>query len=130
MKITLPKKKPAVYDIIPIAGAAVLCIILVISAVSRSGSVYAEVTMDSGVLALDLTDDGTYYFTSGGYQYTVEVSDGDACIVEADCPDKLCVASGKIGKSKSGSIVCVPGSFSITTDDGPETDNEADVIVP
>lgn len=129
MKITLPKKNPALYDTIPIAGAAVLCIILIISAASRSDAVYAEVKMDSGILALDLTDDGIYNFTSGGYQYTVEVSEGDVCVVEADCPDKLCVASGKIGKSKSGAIVCVPGSFSIKTNDS-QIDSEADVLVP
>ncbi len=129
MEIKKPKKKPTGFDIIPIAAVAVFCIVLVSIYSSRSNSYFATVTTDSGVLSLDLTDDGTYYFTSGGYEYTVEVADGTAWVSNSDCPDGTCVSMGKIGKERGSAIVCVPGGFSIVCDGASESGN-ADAVVP
>lgn len=129
MEIKLPKKKPTLYDIVPITVVAVFCIVLVFVYSSRSNSYFATVKTDSGTLSLDLNDSGTYLFTSGGYEYTVEVSDGTACVTNADCPDGVCVSMGKIGKSHGGSIICVPGNFSIVCE-GENSEDSADALVP
>lgn len=43
---------------------------------------------------------------------TVTISDGNICISDAECPDKLCVKSGFL-KSESMPVVCLPNRLVI-----------------
>lgn len=43
---------------------------------------------------------------------TVTISDGNICISEAECPDKICVNSGFL-KSESMPLVCLPNRLVI-----------------
>lgn len=42
---------------------------------------------------------------SNGNHLTVIIDNGEVYVKEADCPDKICVNTGRI---KNGSIVCLP----------------------
>ncbi len=52
-----------------------------------------------------LSEDGVYELVDGGN--ILEISDGRARIVEATCPDELCVKMGWI-RFSGQSIVCLP----------------------
>ena len=48
---------------------------------------------------------------SSGYNL-IKVSEGAISIIEADCPDKICIKSGKI-KNSGEAIACVPHNLII-----------------
>ena len=50
---------------------------------------------------------------SKDYNVTVEFTKDGAEVTSSDCPDKLCVHSGKITRSGQ-SIVCLPAKISVT----------------
>jgi hypothetical protein len=61
----------------------------------------------------EITDD------NGGHN-TVRVERGRICVIDADCPDKICVNQGYISNS-AVPIVCLPHKLSITITDKQET---------
>lgn len=66
--------------------------------------------------------------TEDGYNI-VKIHDHGVEIVEASCPDKVCVHSGFITKP-SESIVCLPNKvhIKITTENNHNYENEEDII--
>ncbi len=58
------------------------------------------------VLALSEDRELTVEAADGG-QNRIEVKDGSVAIVEADCPDKVCVKTGRISEP-GGVIACLP----------------------
>lgn len=48
---------------------------------------------------------------------TVKIENGSVYVSDADCPDKLCVKQGKIGKS-GGTIVCLPNKLTVEVKEG------------
>ena len=86
--------------------------------------------------AVRITVDGTEYGTydldtdriiqveSNGHFNTVEIKDGQVSIIDADCPDRLCIRQGWISRT-SQSIVCLPNKVVIELtgpqDDGPDS---------
>lgn len=50
---------------------------------------------------------------------TCRIRDGQAEMIHADCPDKVCVRSAPIGAS-GGSIVCLPHRVSLTIENARE----------
>ena len=129
MSKVLPKKKLTAADIVIIAAIALLTVLSVILiAVSGKTEVHAIVKTDRETFAVPLGKDIVYTFTSNGYTYTAEVSDGEIFISSANCPDGICANTRAIGK-RSGAIICVPGKMMIKC--GSEGDNNgADVVVP
>lgn len=61
-----------------------------------------------------LTDDGTFPLNGGSN--VLVISDGEAWVSEANCPDRICMGMGKI--SKSGEfIACLPNRLIITVEE-------------
>ena len=58
-----------------------------------------------------LTVDGEYALNGGTNVLVIE--DGEAYLRYADCPDKVCVNTGKI-KYEGQTIVCLPNKIAIT----------------
>ncbi len=56
---------------------------------------------------MNLNEDGMFVINAKGGHNIVNVKNGEIFIVEATCPDKLCVRHGKL-RSKYDSIVCLP----------------------
>lgn len=58
-----------------------------------------------------LTDEGTYSLNGG--TNTLVIEDGSAYLIEADCPDHLCVKQGKI-RGEGQVITCLPNRLTVT----------------
>ena len=54
----------------------------------------------------------------------LEIRDGKADMIDADCPDKLCVEQKAISKNGE-SIVCLPNQVVVTVTTGEQTENDA-----
>ena len=72
------------------------------------------------VEVFSLLENGEYELNDG--TNILCIKDGEAYLIDADCPDQLCVKSGSI--SKNGEVItCLPNRLTITVVGG-ETDVE------
>ena len=129
MKTFLPKRKITPYDAIPLVSVALICLILFAVFSNKPASELAEIKTSAETFTVELSKDNTYSFSSGDFEYTAEVIDGSIYLTEASCPDGTCKAMGKIGKERSGAIICVPGNLIIKTTQK-AVQNDADIIRP
>lgn len=68
----------------------------------------ADVYIDGSLVqTIDMTKDDTYVFDTEKGTNTVTVADGEICVTEADCPDKICVNMGWVSRSGE-TITCLP----------------------
>ena len=110
------------------AFIAISVIILLIITFSRHKGKTAAVYID-GVKekSFDLSENTEYTIeTEEGYNI-LKIEDGTAYLIDADCPDKLCVNEGKISKTGQ-SIVCLPHKVVISIE-GEEDEEGVDVVV-
>jgi hypothetical protein len=79
----------------------------------------AVVTVDGETVAvLPLAEDAELTAGEGqGFSNVVEVAGGRVRVLEADCPDKLCVRQGWISRDGE-SIVCLPHKLVVTVRGG------------
>lgn len=102
-------KKFSVKDVIFIS---VLLIIGIIASVfiysNRKPGKWVEITVDGEMFGTyDLSNDRIITINMKNNRNTLIINDGCIYMANADCPDKICVNSGK--KSMSGDqIVCLP----------------------
>ena len=76
----------------------------------QSGHLTAEITTDTSVTTVDLetvVEPYTKTITSNGHTLTLSFDRGSVQILESDCPDKCCVACGKLTKNGQ-CAVCLP----------------------
>ncbi len=59
------------------------------------------------VRELDLSEEKIFAVEAGGGKNILEVKGGAVRVIEADCPDKICVRRGAI-KNLGETIACVP----------------------
>lgn len=72
---------------------------------------YVTVRVDgTQILQVPLSRDGVYPL---GETNTITVSDGEVRMTHADCPDQICVKTGRISRSGQ-SIVCAPNRVIVT----------------
>lgn len=96
----------------------VATVLLLIAAISGVGILilspapqYAVITSDGTELArLPLDTDCVYQI---GDTNTIEISGGQVKMIDADCPDKICIHTGKISQSGQ-TIVCLPNKVVIS----------------
>lgn len=77
---------------------------------------YAVITVDGNeICRLPLDEDCIYRI---GETNTIEISDGTVRMIDADCPDKICIHTGRISDS-GRAIICLPNRvvISITGED-------------
>ena len=101
------KKKRILADILLVAGvlAAALIAFLLIP---RGGGSTVVVTVDGKEYAsLPLDTDAELLIESAGGTNLLVISGGTASVVEADCPNQVCVETGAIS-SEGQLIVCLP----------------------
>ena len=70
------------------------------------------------VLELPLGEDTRIVLGEGAHTNTLVIRNGKARIVEASCPDRICVGRGAI-QYTGESIVCLPHRLVVTVKDGP-----------
>lgn len=76
---------------------------------------------------LSLNQDTVFTIQIGEYQNVLQIKDGFASIIEANCPDKLCVSQHRISK-KGESLICLPHKLVIRVENE-GSDEEFDGIV-
>ena len=76
------------------------------------------------VMELPLGEDRSLVLGEGEHTNTLVIRDGTAQVVEASCPDKICVGQGAI-QYTGESIVCLPHKLVITVQGGLSPDIDA-----
>lgn len=98
------------FDLILIIAVLVVAGGLYFSGILKSKEVGATaiISVDGkAVKELSLDTDTEYDITENGHINKLVIKEGYADIVDADCPDKLCVNQKKINL-KNETIVCLP----------------------
>ncbi len=107
MKNKVRDKNTSKRDIVLILALAVIGVGLLLATQlgGRIGA-YAVVEVDGAEVArYPLSSDGVFVLNGG--TNTLEILGGRARMVEAECPDKLCVKMGWV-KYSGQSLVCLP----------------------
>ena len=117
------KKRRA--DLIVIASLLLLALILwlVLGAFRTEGGVVVVCVDGVETERHALTEEGVYPL-NGGSNILV-ISEGQAWLSEANCPDLLCVKQGKIHYTGQ-SMICLPNRLSVTVEGGEA--NAVDVV--
>lgn len=111
-------------DLLLVLFLLFLFLLLFVSRAAKvHGSVsYFEVKTSSGDRFIYPSDSKeTVRIASGGYSYLISITHGKAKVVEATCPDRLCVRSGEISLPGER-IICIPGKLVITAKGDTEVD--------
>jgi len=107
---------------------SVLIIAAVIFAVSagtkRQGAVAVVTIGGTEQMRLPLDQDAAVVLGEGEHTNTLVIADGKAGIIEASCPDHVCVHQGEISY-EGQSIVCLPNKTIITIEGGKDGDLDA-----
>lgn len=131
MKRFLPKNKLTFADVAVCFAVVLLtvCASLCFSLTSGEKPRQIEVIVQNQSSVYSLEENDAIGIESCGFRYVIEISDGEAFISSATCPDKTCAHMKPIGK-RDGSIVCIPGELIIKTLDERGDGNDADIILP
>ena len=70
------------------------------------------------VMELPLSEDAELVLGEGAHTNTLVIRDGKAQVVEASCPDRICVRQGAV-QYAGESIVCLPHKLVVTVQGGP-----------
>ena len=115
-------------------GDILLCVfILALSAViffslrDTDEPTHAVISCDGEEIVCDLSKDCERWISSNGYTLKVKISDGKVSVIESDCPDKVCRASGEISLP-SQVIACVPAGVTVKIEG--DSDGNIDWIAP
>ena len=79
----------------------------------------AEISVDGkAVMELDLSEDQVLTVNGAGGGYNrIQVRDGAVSVLEASCPDKVCVHTGTV-RYPGETIVCLPNRMIVTVIQG------------
>lgn len=125
-KVRLKRDIILVLSMVIIAAAAFLIINF---AVKKDGS-YAVIKVDGNVIKTLDFNSGETTIEVNGYQGGVNkvvINDGKVSMTEADCPDELCVKTGKISRVGE-TIVCLPHRVVVEIK-GSQDDDSIDSVV-
>ncbi len=92
---------------------------------TRQNGGYVSVQVDGEtVMKLPLSEDTRIVLGEGGHTNTLVITDGAAQVVEAGCPDQICVNHGAI-RYAGESIVCLPHRLVVSVEGGQESGIDA-----
>lgn len=118
-------KKNDIYFVMAVAAIA-LCLICQRFMFSKEGARVVVQRDGKTVGTYSLAEEERLVFTSeDGGKNVLAIRDGKAYMETADCPDKLCVKQGAIGR-EGESIICLPHKLVIQVIGG--EDREADAV--
>ena len=73
------------------------------------------------VMELPLSENAQIVLGEGDHTNTLIIRDGKAQVIEASCPDRICVRQGAV-QYAGESIVCLPHKLVVTVQGGPPPD--------
>ena len=93
--------------------------------VTRQAGGYVSVQMDGEVvMELPLSEDARIVLGEGEHTNILVIENGTAQMVEASCPDQICVNQGAV-QYAGESIVCLPHRLVVTVEGGQMNDVDA-----
>ena len=118
----VPANKKRLADIAIIAGLLLLAAVLFFLYFNKGEEGAGVIVRVDGVetARYSLSDSGRYELNGGTNILVIE--DGAAYMLQADCPDHICVSQGKI-RYTGQCITCLPNKLTVTvygTDEGVE----------
>ncbi len=122
----MEKKRTAKGDILLIAGIAAAGIIIAAAVLlfSPHGSEVVVRVDGTEKHRLPLTVDTRMVINGRGGSNTLVISSGEAWIEDADCPDGLCIKTGRISR-RGQSIICLPHRVTVEIDEGSGGNNHS-----
>lgn len=117
--------------IIAAAVVAVAVFALLVSSLNRSDRLIAEITCGGQTEKIDLSSVKEEYdinITSNGHDLTLNVGHNSIEVVSSSCPDKVCVATGKLDRH-GDCAVCLPARFTVRLYGNDTDDSGVDVIL-
>ena len=90
----------------------------------QTGGIVAVQIDGEVAMELPLSEDRSLVLGEGEHTNTLVIRDGTAQVVEASCPDQICVGQGAI-QYAGESIVCLPHKLVITVEGGPPPEIDA-----
>lgn len=101
------------YDIILIVVLVCLSatLIAVVFLAKKEGNTVRVEIDGKAVAEYSLSKDGEYPLNNGSN--ILKISNGEAYLIEANCPDKTCVHTGKI-RYVGQSIICLPNKLTVS----------------
>ena len=113
-------------DVLLVAGLLILggVLALFLYATRQAGG-YVSVRVDGEpVMELPLGEDTRIVLGEGEHTNTLVIENGAAQVVEASCPDQICVNQGVV-RYAGESIVCLPHKLVVTVEGGRANDVDA-----
>ena len=109
----LPANKKRLADIAIIAGLLLLAAVLFFLYFNKGEEGAGVIVRVDGVeiARYSLSDSGRYELNGGTNILVIE--DGSAYMLEADCPDHICVSQGKV-RYTGQCITCLPNKLTVT----------------
>ncbi len=108
------------HDVLAALGVVLLaCAIFLLPLLWRREGQVLVVTMPDGSTAYSLSEDREISVTSNGITLVVVIRDGAAYVKSSECPDGVCVSSGRISRGGE-SIVCAPAGVRLQVKGGGE----------
>ena len=118
-KNTLKSRKKEIIAVLILILIAVILFVCVRVFVEDKGKYVKVYVNEKLTKTFDLEIDQEYFIeTKRGYNLLV-IKDGKARVLDADCPDKICVDKGAISKNDE-SIICLPHNVVVTIDSNEE----------
>ena len=119
------KKKSIKNDIILIATLLVAAgLIWAVITLTRTPGAYVEVTINGeSVSRLPLSEDTEAVFGEGKHTNKLVIKSGRASVIEASCPDHLCIKQGEASRDGE-TIVCLPNKFVVTIIGGEKSNTD------
>ncbi len=109
-------------DAFPVCACLLLIAVMVLASAWRGEGAVVRVQTPDGAFVLSLETDAQRELCGrDGLKLTVTVKDGRACVLCADCPDQVCVATGWLSKHGQ-TAACVPAGIVLTIE---ASDDEA-----
>lgn len=123
----LMKKNDWIIIAIVLAIAGGIYLWNTISEKSQSNQLYADIYYDGELYErVDLDEQKTVTVETEIGKNTIEINHGKVLMIEADCPDKVCLNTGIIEKINR-SIVCLPNKVHVQITG--DMEEEIDAIV-
>lgn len=120
------KTKPCKADGALIAAVLLLFIPFIALLGFRPAGAAVEITTADSRMEYSLGEDETINISNEGFELTIKIENGSVFVSHADCPDKVCVRTGKISEVGEA-IVCLPAKITVRVI-GEENTNEDFII--
>lgn len=114
-------RKNDIILLIGIIGIAVICLAIQFMSPASSGNLIVQIDGEK-VASYPLNEDAEFEINDGTNR--VEITEGTVKMIQADCPDQICVHHKAISKNNE-TIVCLPNKIVLVIESAEEAEVDA-----